>query len=62
MSAHIQKRDTSTGDVEITTPNLLDSFKNGLQKTFSDENINVSFLGLISSNTDFYVIFDTQLF
>lgn len=43
MSAHIEKRDTeAVGDVEITTQGLLDMFKSGFEKTFSDDNINVS--------------------
>jgi hypothetical protein len=43
MSAHIRKRDTAeVGDLEITTPGLFDSIKTGLQKTFSEDNLNVS--------------------
>lgn len=28
--------------IDITTPSILDTIKSGLQKTFSDENVNVS--------------------
>jgi hypothetical protein len=45
MSAHIEKRDA--GDVEITTQGIIDLFKSGITKTFSDDNINVGFLLLI---------------
>ena len=42
MTAHIQKRDTEVGDVEITTQGIFDAFKSGLEKTFSADNLNVS--------------------
>lgn len=41
MSARIQ-RDTADQAIEITTESFFDSIKSGLKKTFSDENVNVS--------------------
>jgi hypothetical protein len=42
LSARIEKRDAVEQATEITTESLLDSFKSGIKKTFSDENLNVS--------------------
>lgn len=46
MSARVEKREAEPEavDVEITTQGLLDLFKSGFEKTFSDDNINVSFV------------------
>lgn len=45
MSAHIEKRDAPNvqdAAIPVTTESILDTLKNGVQKTFSQDSLDVS--------------------